>query len=405
MKPDLVDRPWHLDDNPTGLTELEVSSGMVLGDDSVGSSGFGGGPGPGAGADPLVTLRHLARRVLATPPCVVAFSGGRDSSALLAVLADEARRQGMSPPVAVTSRWDDDEASNETNWQEDVIRAVGVTEWEIIRPGEDLDLLGPEAAATLEQTGLMWPPPAYALQPMIRLARGGVFLSGEGGDEAFGLWPHGTFWSALRGRRVPRRSDVRAMALACAPRFYRRRHWQREMPPYQDWLRQDALRRVARSLADDQSGDPLRWDRYQLVQQGRRAVALTQQTLEGLCGLAGASFTAPFLDERFLRTLAAWGGWLGRGGRTEAMTALFSDLLPGAVLGRETKASFGGVFWGPASRHFAETWDGSGLNDSIVDAEALRRAWLAPLPVYGSALPLHAAWLYARRERQSAAPG
>lgn len=186
MKPDLVDRPWHLDDNPTGLTELEVSSGMVLGDDSVGSSGFGGGPGPGAGADPLVTLRHLARRVLATPPCVVAFSGGRDSSALLAVLADEARRQGMSPPVAVTSRWDDDEASNETNWQEDVIRAVGVTEWEIIRPGEDLDLLGPEAAATLEQTGLMWPPPAYALQPMIRLARGGVFLSGEGGTRRSG---------------------------------------------------------------------------------------------------------------------------------------------------------------------------------------------------------------------------
>ena len=32
----------------------------------------------------------------------------------------------------------------------------------------------------LTRLGLMWPAPAYAFSPMIRLASGGVFLSGEG---------------------------------------------------------------------------------------------------------------------------------------------------------------------------------------------------------------------------------
>jgi asparagine synthase (glutamine-hydrolysing) len=84
------------------------------------------------------------------------------------------------------------------------------------------------------------------------------------------------------------------------------------------------------------------------------------------------------------------------------MMALFADLLPDPVLSRISKASFGGVFWGPASRRFAEEWDGTGLDDGLVDPAALRRAWLAPVPVYGSALPLHAAWLSTRGARSSA---
>jgi asparagine synthase (glutamine-hydrolysing) len=81
------------------------------------------------------------------------------------------------------------------------------------------------------------------------------------------------------------------------------------------------------------------------------------------------------------------------------MTELFGDLLPEPVLARTSKASFGGVFWGQASRRFAQEWDGTGLETSLVDAEALRAEWLAPVPVYGSALPLHAAWLAHHAER------
>lgn len=391
-----LDRPWYPPGNPTGLTELEVASGMVVGRGD-------GGPLPRyASPDPMAALRRIAAEALATPPCVVAFSGGRDSSALLAVLADVARRESLTPPVAVTARWDDDEASDETDWQQLVIDRVGIEDWEVIRPGTDLDLLGTGATDILDRGGLMWPAPAYALAPMIARSAGGVFLSGEGGDEAFGLWSYGRLWSTVRSGHAPRRSDLRALALGCSPRPLRRRRWQHNLPPYQSWLRPEALQRLAWALADDQADDPLRWDRYQAVSRGRRAVDLTERTLQSLCLQAGSRFVAPFLDRPFLSSLAAWGGRLGRGDRTEVMMALFADLLPDPVLSRISKASFGGVFWGPASRRFAEEWDGTGLDDGLVDPAALRRAWLAPVPVYGSALPLHAAWLSTRGARSSA---
>jgi hypothetical protein len=384
--------------NPAGLTELEVASGLVVGQ--------GDGPRFTAGptGDPVARLRDRARELLATPPCVVAFSGGRDSSALLALLVDVARREGLAQPIAVTARWDEDRASDESDWQEEVIAIVGAEHWEIIRPGTDLDLLGDEATSVLEQLGLMWPAPAYALRPMIRLATGGAFLSGEGGDEAFGLWPYGRLWSSLRRHQVPRQSDLRALALGCAPRPLRRKRWRHNLPAYQDWLRYGALHQVEEAIADDQADDPLRWDHYQVVSRRRRAMDLTLRTLEGLCELEGSRYAGPFLEEPFLGSLAAWGGPLGRGDRTAVMTALFSDVLPGPVLARTSKASFGGVFWGPAARSFAEGWDGTGLSGDLVDTEALRRAWLAPVPVYGSALPLQAAWLFGRQAAAPAAP-
>jgi asparagine synthase (glutamine-hydrolysing) len=164
-------------------------------------------------------------------------------------------------------------------------------------------------------------------------------------------------------------------------------------------LRPAARSQFGRQLADDQMDDPLRWDRYQVVSRSRRAVGLTLDTLEAICALEGARYSGPFLDTSFLAGLATWGGRFGRGDRTAVMTELFGDLLPEPVLARTSKASFGGVFWGQASRRFAQEWDGTGLETSLVDAEALRAEWLAPVPVYGSALPLHAAWLAHHAER------
>jgi hypothetical protein len=375
--------------NPTGLTEIDVASGVVVGQDRGPDRPVFVHPGP----DPMTRLGELAAELLAASPCVIAFSGGRDSSALLALFVDVARRQGLDEPIAVTARWDDDAASDERQWQEQVIGAIGAEHWEIIRPGDDLDLLGAEAVGALKGQGLMWPAPAYAFLPMIRRAAGGVFVSGEGGDEAFGLYPHGRFWDAVRHRRIPLRPDWVAAVLACAPRPCRRRQWERKVPPYQSWLRPEARDRFARQLADDQMDDPIRWDRYQVIGRSRRAVSLTLGTLDAICALEGARYAGPFLDTGFLAGLATWGGRFGRGDRTAVMTALFDQMLPAPVLARTSKASFGGVFWGPASRRFAEEWDGSGLDGRLVDAEALRREWLSPVPVFGSALPLHAAWL------------
>ena len=381
---------WLPQANPGGLTELDVAAGVVVGQ---GPDPFDNAD-PGQGRDPLAHLIGLARTLLAEPPCTIAFSGGRDSSVLLALFVDVARREGLDEPVAVTARWDGDEASDEREWQERVVSYIGAEHWEILRPGTDLDLLGDEAVTALGRQGLMWPPPAYAFLPMVRRAARGSFVSGEGGDEAFGLWPHARFWSAVRHRRVPVWADVASAAVGCTPRAYRRHRWERALPPYQSWLRPEARAAFARQLADDQADDPLWWNRYQRVSRRRRAVELTLATLDGLAAGEEARYAAPLLDAGFLRTLGAWGGYRGRGDRTGVMTQLFGDLLPDAILSRTSKASFGGVFWGPASRQFAEEWDGSGLDSHLIDVEALRQAWLSPVPVYGSALPLHAAWLY-----------
>ena len=344
MLPERFGRTWYPPANPTGLTELEVASGIVVGQ----------GSGPRFTMDarftPIEVLRARAQSLLLKTPCVVAFSGGRDSSAVLAVLVDVARREGLPEPVAVTVRWDDDQLSDESEWQEQVIATVGAQNWEILRPGTDLDLLGDEATSILEGQGLMWPPPSYALRPIIRRAAGGVFLSGEGGDEAFGLWPYGHLWATIRNRKIPSQGDLRALALGLAPRPIRRRRWKHNLPPYQRWLRPEALRQTADALADDQADDPLSWGRYQVVSRRRRSTDLFVATLDRLCALEGSTYSAPFLEEEFLASLGAWGGPLGRGNRTEVMTALFSDVLPGPVLARSSKASFGGVFWGPASQ-------------------------------------------------------
>jgi asparagine synthase (glutamine-hydrolysing) len=312
---------------------------------------------------------------------------------------DVARQDGLDQPLAVTARWDGDEASNESSWQEEVVRAIGAVHWEIVRPGTDLDLLGAEATSVLERTGLLWPAPSYAFLPMMRLAAGGTFLSGEGGDEAFGLYPLGRLWSSVRGHRVPRSSDLRALALCCLPRPLRRRRWQHNDPPYQSWLRADAFALVAHDLADEMADDPLRFDRYLAISRQRRSADLTLESLGSVAALEGARYVAPLLDQGFLASLAAWGGPFGRGDRTGVMEALFANLLPGQILSRTSKATFGGVFWGPEARRFAQQWDGTGLDPGLVDAEALRREWLADVPVHAATLPLHAAWLYDRNRR------
>lgn len=381
---------WLPEANALGLTQLEIASGILLGD--------GNGPKitPSGTLEPLECLRAIARELLLSDPCVVAFSGGRDSSALLAVLVDVARKEGLPEPIAVTARWDNDQASDESDWQEHVIAAIGAQNWSIIRPGNDLDLLGQEAISVLAQAGLTWPAPAYVVMPMVRLAKGGVFITGEGGDEALGLWPFGRLWSSIRDGKIPRSGDVRGLALGLAPGPMRRRRWRHNQPPYQSWLRPKAFEQIACSLAAEMASDPLRWDRYQVVNRRRRSPDRTQRSFERLCELEGSRFCAPFLDETFISSLAAWGGWFGKGDRTGVMTSLFSELLPEALLSRRSKASFGAVFWGPASRQFAEGWDGTGIDTDLVDPERLRAAWLAPVPVYGSALPLHAAWLHER---------
>lgn len=57
--------------------------------------------------------------------------------------------------------------------------------------------------------------------------------------------------------------------------------------------------------ADDLADDSLRWERYQTVSRGLRAVGLSVRTIETQCVLNGSRFVGPLLDEGFLSSLAA----------------------------------------------------------------------------------------------------
>ncbi|MHB1582436.1 MAG: asparagine synthase-related protein [Acidimicrobiales bacterium] len=389
--------PWTAGRNPLGLTGRDVATGMVFG--SVEPE-----PWPETvGDDPLAALEAEALALLERGRCVVAFSGGRDSSAVLAVFLRVARREGLEEPVAMTARFPGDAAAEESDWQEHVVAELGVRQWEVVTPGDDLDLLGPVATRLLGRHGLLWPPPFAALWPMVQAAGNGVLVTGEGGDEVFGNWSVDWCWRDLRRGR-PDRAALRALAFAAMPPSIRRRRARRRVQPYQRWLRGEAHDAQRQALADEQAAvAPLWWPDYLRKVGAERDLRLTRQTFSLLCGERGGTFAAPLLAPTFLAALARRGGRTGLGDRSDAMVSLFSSVLRPEILTRTSKATFGDVFFGEAARAFAREWDATGLDPAWVDPAALRVAWAERPPVYGSALPLQAAWLAAQKPSQSGA--
>ena len=173
----------------SSLTPLEIASGIVFGVEED-------APGPGAAPSAASARDALEAAVLPAlqrPPCVVSFSGGLDSSAVLAVASSVARREGLPLPVAVTLRFPGNAEADETSWQESVVSAVPVGDWDRIEIRHELSVVGPVATEALREHGLLWPFNAYVHVPVFERARGG-------------LGPHG----------VRRRRAVRALALGSA---------------------------------------------------------------------------------------------------------------------------------------------------------------------------------------------
>jgi hypothetical protein len=110
----------------------------------------------------------------------------------------------------------------------------------------------------------------------------------------------------------------------------------------------------------------------------------------------GVRYVHPFFDPTFIEALARFGGRLGFTSRTETMRALFHDLLPDEVNARESKAYFNNAFIHGYSREFIGNWDGSGLDEHLVDADELRRLWDQDWVHSGTFQLLQAAWLAAQ---------
>lgn len=370
------------------MTPHEVAWGWVYGlDPSVPERPRG--PQPKARA----VFERLIRDALAGGVCAVAFSGGRDSSAVLAVAVDIARRERLPFPIAVTFEYPGDEKADERAWQEMVVRHLGVPEWERIDATEGTDLLGPAATAALIAVRQPIFPAAAALWPWrVAQAPADTWLTGEFGDNVMGVQRATPLSHLVRHRGKVGGDYWRAAGTALAPQRAWARYATREetdvpwLAPHLIPVRMAAVRAAA--LVEP------RWWGDNVWHVGRlRSVTMGTTSVQMLAATAGARVVEPFGDPAFRAALANEGGRLGFPSRTASMRALFGDVLPGALVARPTKATFNASLVGPATEQFLSEWTGQGVNAELVDPDRLAENWRSGSP-HALSLPLmQQAWL------------
>jgi len=368
-------------------TPLEIATGRLLGAEEPPELPDHGG------MTPLDALRAAILPAVASGTCFVTFSGGRDSSAVLAVAVDLARREGLAEPIPVTVRFRDTPGAGEPEWQDLVVRDLGLTDWVVLEVEDELDVVGPVATALLQRHGVLYPAHSCLWSVLLGQASGGTLLSGIGGDTVFST-PLVFLHRAQVGGRRPRLEDLRRLAFGASPaplrRAVLRRHATR-LP----WLRPAAQRAFAAAWAEGVAGTGTSFPAHLAGVLRPRTLRGMVRTLELLAGENDAAVAHPLLDPGFLAALAQAGGRLGFGSRTAAMQTVFggADLLPETLLTRERKAVFHLAYTRRPTRAFARAFDGAGLDPELVDTERLRAEWLSPVPNYSSALALQAAWL------------
>ena len=346
---------------------------------------------------PLEALERVVLRALEHPPCLVDFSGGRDSSTVLAIAARVARREGLPLPIASTDRFPGRPETDESHWQELVMRHLDLPDWQRRTFDHDgLDLIGPVAQRVMKRHGLIAPCTAYVGLPALEDAAGGTSLSGLEGDGLFGGWTMARAWSVLQGWVRPEPRDVLRIARLAAPEAVRDRLVRRRFALDASWVLSDARSELERAMATQMLGEPRRWDTR--VGWWSRSPILTvmRQGLEPLARDVGVRLIHPLMDPTFLAALAQAGRRTGFGDRTRAMKALFGDLLPPELLSRADKADFTYVYFAEKSKAFAAAWTGKGMPTGLVDADALRATWQREPPKWPdmrSGLLLQAAWL------------
>lgn len=351
-------------------------------------------PSPRRGDTPRAALERAVLPALRRPPCLVSFSGGRDSSTVLALAAAVARREGLPLPVPATNRFPNAPLSHESEWQERVVAHLALEDWLRLEWEDELDVVGPIAARVLERHGLLFPFNGHFHVPLLEAARGGSLLTGVGGDEAFSPSQWALAYALLRRSRPPRRSDLRRLGYLAAPAPLRAWALRRARPLSLPWIKPAALAALERVWARTQASEPLRrrsqmawWWRHRYLQMnlaGKRLLADDHDV----------TLVHPFADPGFLAVVAPVSE-IGLA-RSSAMTALFGDLLPSDVLERTTKGRFDEAFWGRHSRALVRDWSGDLVDPAVVDADALREVWGERLPPANSFSLLQSVWLAAR---------
>ncbi len=377
---------------PFPLTPLDLATGLVWG-------GLPERPRVPQGTETLrQAVEGAVRDAFECGPVAVSFSGGRDSSAVLAVAAHVAAAGGWRPPLPVTLVYPDEPASDEADWQDLVLQHLGLRERIVLEVHDELDLLGETATGALRAHGLLWPANGFSHARMLQECAGMTLLTGGGGDELFDDSAPSRSSLVLAGRAVPRPRDVlRLAASRLAPRAYdaRRARYVLRLP----WLSGEGQQRFAAAVVDDRGRPGQPWDASALRALVARSFAAMRAGQDLLADERRARIRHPFLEPRVVAAAARAGGRLGLGGRTRAMRLIAGDLLPSAVIERTTKATFDGGYWSRESLEFGGAIDVEAVLGAdpalgpLLDLGALAAAWRDPRPPFLTALLLQACWL------------
>ena len=340
---------------------------------------------------PVQALEDALRIVLIDPPCLVSFSGGRDSSALLAVATNLARREGLAPPIPATIRSASAE-NDENKWQERVIRHLGLREWHQIHITDELEILGEVGVSALQRRGVVYPFNSHFVPYCAHDTDARSLVVGLDGDGLLADYLWIPLAKLFQRNHRPTRIEMERVALASVPRRVRQEWAARRLDNSPMWLRESARRAFNSAMQRYGFSEPVTWPRrlawYACDPCNSRTMASFIDDLP-----SGVRACAPLWDVRFLAVLAQDGGRFGYGDRTAAMRHIFGGLLPDALLARRSKAAFDELFWGPKTRDFARDWEGEGLDASLVDPVILKRCWETGVWPGASALAVQQAWL------------
>lgn len=381
------------------LSPLEEAWGIALGRQP--------GVGPLTADDSSSSQDAFEAEVLVAllrPPCLVAFSGGRDSSTVLATAVSVARRHGLPLPIPITHVFPEVEDSEESEWQERVVRHLGPTEWVRLTWTDELDTIGPFAQRSITQLGVASPSNLHFLLPFLDAARGGSLLTGVGGDEIFSLVGRTVAARVLYRTHRLRPREIPGFLANLAPRTMRTQRIRRGLELSYPWIRTAPMAHIAGALADWISSTPIRFDEAATHWwYPSRVLQIASEYSSLLAASVDVALVQPFSAAHYIAALAGEYGKAGPGGRHRALTGLCGDLLPPEVLSRTSKAGFDGAFNTSISRTFAAAWDGTGLDETIVDAVALQAEWLAASPDPHSLVLLQRLWL--QHQKVVATPG
>jgi asparagine synthase (glutamine-hydrolysing) len=305
-------------------------------------------------------------------------------------------------PIPATNRFPEAPASDETAWQEQVIRHLRLDDWLRLEFTDELDVVGPIAVQVLERHGLLWPFNAHFNVPLLNTAAGGSLLTGVGGDEVFGepRWARSAAVLSRRTRPQPR--DLLRVGLAISPRPVRQAWLKRRFPAEFAWLRPWAKRALMTGWAADAASEPIAWGSRLHWLRRLRYVQVGLESLELLARDSDVQMVHPLFNLGFLSALGGDRGFAGHADRTTAMRRLVLDGLPPALYKRRTKAHFDEVFWNRHSRAFVAGFAGDGVDHELVDCAVLREIWSSEMPIAQTFTLVQAARLGRDRARRSA---